>query len=52
MGLIRIQSSYHIYYKPGETIRISAPIHGDKDLKIDLLRYFMRQASLSEDDLK
>ena len=49
--LIRVQGSHHIYYKPGETIRISVPIHGNKDLKIGLLRHFMKQAGLSEDDL-
>ena len=50
--LIRIQSSHHIYYKSGETVRISVPIHGNKDLKIGLIRHFMKQAKLSEDDLK
>ena len=49
--LLRIQGSHHIYYKPGETKRISVPIHGNKDLKIGLLRNFMKQAKLSEDDL-
>ena len=49
--LIRVQGSHHIYYKPDETIRISVPIHGNKDLKVGLLRHFMKQAGLSEDDL-
>lgn len=31
--LLRIQGSHHIYCKPGQTTRISVPIHGNKDLK-------------------
>ncbi|NJM67468.1 MAG: type II toxin-antitoxin system HicA family toxin [Acaryochloris sp. RU_4_1] len=50
--LIRVQGSHHIYCKPGEATRISVPIHGNKDLKIGLLRHFMKQAGLSEADLK
>jgi predicted RNA binding protein YcfA (HicA-like mRNA interferase family) len=50
--LIRIQGSHHIYGKPGEVTRISVPVHGNKDLKIGLLRHFMKQADLSENDLQ
>ncbi len=50
--LVRVQGSHHIYTKPGELIRISVPIHGNKDLKIGLLRHFMKQAKLSESDLE
>jgi predicted RNA binding protein YcfA (HicA-like mRNA interferase family) len=50
--LIRIQGSHHIYGKPGEVTRISVPIHGNKDLKSGLLRHFMKQAGLSENDLQ
>jgi predicted RNA binding protein YcfA (HicA-like mRNA interferase family) len=50
--LIRIQGSHHIYRKPGEVTRISVPIHGNKDLKIGLLKHFMKQAGLSETDLQ
>lgn len=50
--LVRVQGSHHIYMKPGETVRISVPIHGNKDLKVGLLRHFMKQAGLSEDDLR
>ncbi len=49
--LIRVQGSHHIYTKTGESVRISVPIHGNKDLKIGLLRHFMKQANLSESDL-
>ncbi|MGC8712943.1 MAG: type II toxin-antitoxin system HicA family toxin [Leptodesmis sp.] len=50
--LIRVQGSHHIYTKPGESIRISVPIHSNKDLKIGLLHHFMKQAHLSESDLQ
>lgn len=50
--LNRIRGSHHIYTKPGSTTRISVPIHGNKDLKIGLLRHFMRQADLTESDLE
>jgi predicted RNA binding protein YcfA (HicA-like mRNA interferase family) len=50
--LIRVQGSHHIYTKPGESSRISVPIHGNKDLKIGLLSHFMKQANLSETDLQ
>ena len=50
--LVRVQGGHHIYTKPGESIRISVPIHGNKDLKIGLLRHFMKQAKLSESDLE
>ena len=40
-----------LYCKPGDPTRISVPIHGNKDLKLGLLRHFMKQARLSEKDL-
>ena len=44
--------SHHIYTKPDESNRIYVPIHGNKDLKIGLLRHFMKQANLLESDLQ
>jgi predicted RNA binding protein YcfA (HicA-like mRNA interferase family) len=49
--LLRINGSHHVYGKPSEEARISLPIHGNKPLKIGLLRHFMKVAKLSEDDL-
>jgi predicted RNA binding protein YcfA (HicA-like mRNA interferase family) len=49
--LLRVNGSHHVYGKPGEEARISVPIHGNKPLKIGLLRHFMKVAKLSEDDL-
>ena len=50
-SLRRINGSHHIYVKEGSTVRISVPIHGNKSLKIGLLRHFMKIAGISEDEL-
>jgi predicted RNA binding protein YcfA (HicA-like mRNA interferase family) len=49
--LLRIQGSHHIYGHLDNPNKISVPIHGNKSLKIGLLRHFMKQANLSEQDL-
>ncbi|MDJ0659378.1 MAG: type II toxin-antitoxin system HicA family toxin [Crocosphaera sp.] len=49
---VRVQGSHHIYANPNKINKISIPIHGNKDLKIGLLRHFMKQAELTEEDLK
>lgn len=49
--LLRIQGSHHIYGKPGSDVRLSVPVHGNKTLKIGLLKYMMKMAGLSESDL-
>jgi len=49
--LMRIKGSHHIYKKEGESVRISVPIHSNQDLKVGLLRHFLKQANLSEEDL-
>ncbi|MGB8689342.1 MAG: type II toxin-antitoxin system HicA family toxin [Microcoleus sp.] len=46
--LLRVQGSHHIYGKAGSSIRISVPIHGNKYLKVGLLRHLLKQAGLSE----
>ncbi|MEG4491271.1 type II toxin-antitoxin system HicA family toxin [Microcoleus sp. D3_18_C4] len=46
--LLRVQGSHHIYGKAGSSIRISVPIHGNKSLKVGLLRHLLKQAGLSE----
>lgn len=50
--LVRVQGSHHIYGQSGNPTLISVPIHGNKDLKIGLLRHFMKQAGLTEEDLR
>ena len=49
--LLRIQSSHHIYGKQGSNVRLSIPIHGNRALKMGLLKHMMKLANLSEDDL-
>ena len=49
--LRRISGSHHIYIKEGVAIRISIPIHGNKPLKIGLLKHFMKLAGINEDEL-
>lgn len=46
--LLRVQGSHHIYGKPGNTVRISVPIHGNKDLKIGILKHLLKMAGLLE----
>ncbi|MEM8638318.1 MAG: type II toxin-antitoxin system HicA family toxin [Cyanobacteria bacterium P01_G01_bin.54] len=49
--LLRVNGSHHIYGKPGNSARISVPIHGNKSLKPGLLKHFLKVAQLSEDNL-
>ncbi len=46
--LLRIQGSHPIYGKPGIAVRISVPIHGNKSLKVGLLKNLLKMAGLSE----
>lgn len=50
-SLLRIQGSHHIYGKEGSIVRLSVPIHGNKPLKIGLLRHLLKSASLTEEDV-
>jgi len=49
--LVRIQGSHHIYRKQGVRATISLPIHGKEDLKVGLLKFFLKAADLTESDL-
>ncbi|MGC1307444.1 MAG: type II toxin-antitoxin system HicA family toxin [Phormidesmis sp.] len=49
--LVRIQGSHHIYCRLGDSTRISVPIHGNKDIKVGLLRYLLKQSGISESEL-
>ena len=49
--LSRIQGSHHIYGKTGNIARISVPVHGNRILKVGLLKHLLKMAGLSEDDL-
>ena len=49
--LSRTKGSHYVYMKEGNPARISVPIHGNKPLKIGLLRHFMKVAGIDESDL-
>lgn len=49
--LKRIHGSHHVYTKTGRKERISLPIHGDKPLKIGLLKHLMKIADIAEGEL-
>jgi len=44
--LARVHGSHHIYCKPGNTVRLSIPIHGDTPLKIGLLKSLLKAAGI------
>ena len=50
--LLRIHSSYHVYGKSGSIVRLSIPIHGNKPLKIGLLKHLLKMAGFQEGDLE
>lgn len=49
--LLRTRGSHHIYGKEGSQARLSVPIHGNRPLKVGLLRHLLKLAGLTEDDL-
>lgn len=50
-NLARIQGSHHIFTMPGRRERLVIPIHGNRPLKVGLLRSLMKIAELAEEDL-
>ncbi|HVA17727.1 MAG TPA: type II toxin-antitoxin system HicA family toxin [Candidatus Dormibacteraeota bacterium] len=49
--LLRIHGSHHIYGKEGSVVRLSVPIHGNRPLKVGLLKHLLKLAGLSDSDL-
>jgi predicted RNA binding protein YcfA (HicA-like mRNA interferase family) len=49
--LARVHGSHHIYVMAGRRERIVIPIHGNRPLKIGLLRALIKIAGLTESDL-
>jgi predicted RNA binding protein YcfA (HicA-like mRNA interferase family) len=49
--LARITGSHHIYVKEGQNLRITVPVHGNKDLKQGLQRAIMRLVDIGESEL-
>jgi predicted RNA binding protein YcfA (HicA-like mRNA interferase family) len=50
--LLRINGSYHIYGKPDSVIRLSIPIHGNRPIKLGLLRHLAKLAEIAEDEVQ
>jgi len=50
--LVRVSGSDHIFKKAGSRVSISVPIHAGQDLRPGLLSHFLKQAGLTEADLK
>lgn len=50
--LMRITGSHHIDARPGVPVIISVPVHGNQDLRPGTQRALMREADLTEDDMK
>ncbi len=49
--LSRVTGSHHIFVRPGCNLRITVPVHGNRDLKIGLQRAIMKQAGIDEQEL-
>ena len=49
--LLRINGSHHILGKAGSIVRLSVPVHGNRPLKIGLLRHLAKEAGLADADL-
>jgi predicted RNA binding protein YcfA (HicA-like mRNA interferase family) len=50
-SLARVHGSHHIFVMAGRRERIVIPIHGNRPLKVGLLRSLMKIAGLAESDL-
>lgn len=49
--LNKINGSHHIYTKDKVPLRISVPVHGNKTLKIGLLKHLMKQTGIEENEI-
>jgi predicted RNA binding protein YcfA (HicA-like mRNA interferase family) len=49
--LLRISGSHHIYGRDGSAVRLSVPIHGNRPLKIGLLRHLATLAEIPDNEL-
>lgn len=49
--LHKIEGSHHIYRKEDSPVRLSIPVHGNRDLKSGTQRALMKAAGLTEGDL-
>ncbi len=49
-SLARIRGSHHIYVKPDRAVRLSVPIHGNRPLKIGLLKHLLKLAESDDEE--
>ncbi len=49
--LLRVNGSHHIYGKSGNSAKSSIPIHGNRALKLGLLRHLAKLAEIPDGDL-
>ncbi|MGD9975179.1 MAG: type II toxin-antitoxin system HicA family toxin [Desulfatirhabdiaceae bacterium] len=49
--LARVTGSHHIFVREGCNLRISVPVHSNRDLKIGLQLAIMKQAGITEDEM-
>lgn len=49
--LKRVSGSHHIFMKAGNRERIVVPVHGNKPLKLELLKAQMKIAGIQESEL-
>ncbi|NOQ52029.1 MAG: addiction module toxin, HicA family [Desulfuromonadaceae bacterium] len=47
----RVTGSHHIFTHPGSNLRITVPVHGNRDLKSGLQRAIMKQTGINEEEL-
>jgi predicted RNA binding protein YcfA (HicA-like mRNA interferase family) len=50
--LLRISGSHHIYGRSGSIVRLSVPIHGNRSLKMGLLRHLAKLADIPDEELR
>ena len=50
--LLRVSGSHHIYGKSGSVVRLSIPVHGNRPLKIGLMRHLAKLAEIADDELR
>ena len=51
-SLLRIKGSHHMYGKKGSVVQRSIPIHGNKSLKVGLLKHLLKMSGLTEKDIE
>jgi predicted RNA binding protein YcfA (HicA-like mRNA interferase family) len=50
-SLARVTGSHHVYVRPSSNLRITVPVHGNRDLKLGLQRAIMKLAGIADTEL-